>query len=162
MILLLDKEAVNSIENRFIRPGQRLIELDKNIFILILDSKRERKLCNKVKDEIKYRVTYLSGKISLRELRTLANRLDLLVTNDTGNMHIAIASREKTVSLFCLTNFWGVGLIEDNHLNRVINKAKPCNTCLKKKCKSPFCMDLIGTNEVYKTARESSYENSSL
>ncbi len=192
MVLLLDEESINKVQNllkevdinnkytlvgfqigaankykmwapdRFIQLGKRLIELDKNIFILILGSEKEIELCEKVKDGIKYKVISLAGKLSLKELGALINRLNILVTNDTGTMHLAIALKKKTVSLFCPTNFWGVGPIQDNHLHRIIAKEKPCNPCLTKKCKSPFCMDLIGVNEVYEAVRESLYENNSL
>ncbi len=182
MVLLLDKEALNRVENllaklningnkkligfqigaadkykmwspdRFIKLGQRLIEFDEKIFILILGSKDEIKLCNKVKNGIKFRVLSLAGKLSLKELAALVNRLDLLVTNDTGTMHIAVALKKKTVSLFCPTNFWGVGPAQDLHLHKVIAKEKPCNPCVTKRCKNAFCMDLIGVEEVFEGA----------
>lgn len=183
MVLLLDEESRNKVKNlleefgindkyilvgfqvsaankykmwasdRFIQLGKRLIELDKNIFILILGSEKDIELCEKVKYGIKHKIISLAGRLSLKELGALVNELDILVTNDTGTMHLAIALKKKTVSLFCPTNFWGVGPIQDNHLHRIIAKEKPCNPCLTKKCKSPFCMDLIGVEEVYEAVR---------
>ncbi len=149
-------------QNKFIKLGQKLIEFDSDIFILILGSKKEIDLCNQVKDGIKYKVMSMAGKLSLKELVALINRLDILVTNDTGTMHIAVALKKKTVSLFCPTNFWGVGPIQDMHLHRIIAKEKPCNPCLTKKCKSPFCMDLIEVDEVFKAVKGGLLEHRSL
>lgn len=191
MILLLDKEAINQVSNlikelglnnkkligfqigaankhkmwpsdKFIKLGQKLITQDKDIFILILGSQNEIDLCEEVTNGIKENTVSLAGKLSLKQLGALVNRLDLLVTNDTGTMHIAIALKRKTVSLFCPTNFWGVGPIQDNHLHKIIAKDKPCNPCLTKKCKAPFCMDLIEVDEVFESIKEILNENSSV
>ncbi|MCM8809352.1 MAG: glycosyltransferase family 9 protein [Candidatus Omnitrophica bacterium] len=148
--------------DKFIKIGKKLIEFDRNILILILGSKEEKNICNKIKEEIGERVISFAGMLSLKQLANLINRLNLLVTNDTGTMHIAIALKKKTVSLFCPTNFWGVGPIQDMHLHKVISKNKPCNPCITKKCKKPYCMNLIEVDEVFEAIKEILYENSPL
>lgn len=183
MVLILDNQAIDNVEklikifgindkrligfqvgaankykmwpaNKFIQLGQKLIEFDKNIFILIFGSEKEKELCFRVKEGIKERATTLAGRLSLRELAALVNRLDLLVTNDTGTMHIAVALRKKTVTLFCPTNSWGVGPLQDLHLHKVVVKEKPCNPCITKRCKNLFCMDLIEVEEVFQSVKE--------
>ncbi|GAB5046709.1 glycosyltransferase family 9 protein [Thermodesulfovibrio sp. TK110] len=147
---------------KFIELGKRLIEYDENIFIIVLGSKNEKTLCDYVQNKIKHGVISLAGILSLKELRALIEKLQLLVTNDTGAMHIAVALKKKTLSLFCPTNFWGVGPVQDNHLHKIIVKDKPCNFCLTKKCKTPFCMDLIEVDEVFEAIKGILYEDSSL
>lgn len=146
---------------KFIELGRRLIEYDKNILILILGSKKEKDLCNHIENNIEKNVVSLAGSLSLKELRALIENLKLLVTNDTGPMHIAAALKTKTISLFCPTNFWGVGPIQDAHLHKIIAKEKPCNPCITKKCKNPFCMNLIEVDEVFQKVKELLYEDGS-
>jgi ADP-heptose:LPS heptosyltransferase len=139
---------------KFIELGKRLLNYDKNIFILILGSKEEKNLCNYIRDSIRENVLSLAGILSMKELKSLIGNLQLLVTNDTGAMHIAVALKIKTVSLFCPTNAWGVGPVQDLHLHKIIQKDRPCNPCLSKGCKNPFCMDLISEDEVFDAAKE--------
>ncbi|MGB9822822.1 glycosyltransferase family 9 protein [Thermodesulfovibrio sp.] len=141
-------------KENFIELGKKLIEYNKSIVILILGSKQEKKLCETIAKNIGENAISLSGKLSLKELRALIERTDLLVTNDTGTMHIAVALKIKTVSLFCPTHAWGVGPIQDLHLHKIIEKPRPCNPCITKKCKNPYCMNLIKVEEVLVSAKD--------
>src|SRR5208337_1462449 len=135
--------------NKFAALGKRLLQLDPNILILVTGSPRERKLCSTVAHEIGARAFSTAGEVSLKTLRGLIERMDLLVTNDTGTMHMAIALKTKTLSLFCPTNDWGTGPVQDLHLHRIIKKGRTCNPCITKKCARPLCMDQIQVDEVF-------------
>jgi len=50
------------------------------------------------------RVINLTGKINLYELTALMDIIDLLITSDSGPMHIAIAQKTKVLSLWGPTN----------------------------------------------------------
>src|SRR5208283_493016 len=131
------------------------LQLDPNIRILVTGSPRERNLCSAVAHEIGERAFSTAGEVSLKTLRGLIERMNLLVTNDTGAMHMAIALKTKTVSLFCPTNDWGTGPVQDLHLHRIIKKGRTCNPCITKKCARPLCMDQIQVDEVFNSAKES-------
>jgi heptosyltransferase-2 len=75
---------------------------DSKYFILFIGSKEEEKLIHEILDKITYKgnVLDLSGKTTLRELFYLISKIDLLVTNDTGPLHIASAQNTKTIGLF--------------------------------------------------------------
>ncbi|WP_353684123.1 glycosyltransferase family 9 protein [Thermodesulfovibrio sp. 3907-1M] len=141
-------------KENFIQLGKKLIDNNKNVVILILGSKEEKKLCESIAKKIGENAISLAGKLSLRELRALIEKTHLLITNDTGTMHIAIALKTKTLSLFCPTYAWGVGPLQDFHLHKVIEKHRPCNPCITKKCKNPYCMNLIKVEEVLTSAQE--------
>ena len=141
--------------HKFVELGKRLLQLDPNIRILVTGSPRERKLCSTVAHEIGNRAFSTAAEVSLKTLRGLIERMDLLVTNDTGAMHMAIALKTKTLSLFCPTNDWGTGPVQDLHLHMVIKKGMLCNPCITKKCARPFCMDQIEVDEVFHSAKES-------
>ncbi|HAS1420567.1 TPA: glycosyltransferase family 9 protein [Enterobacter asburiae] len=60
------------------------------------------------------------GKVSLTELVATISGFDLLVTGDTGPLHLAIALKVKTVSLFVTANPAYTGPLQDPHLHKVI------------------------------------------
>ncbi|MGD0283406.1 MAG: glycosyltransferase family 9 protein, partial [Dissulfurispiraceae bacterium] len=146
--------------HKFVELGKRLLQLNPGIRILVTGSPRERKLCSTVSHEIGAGAFSTAGEVSLRTLRGLIEKMRLVVTNDTGAMHMAIALRIKTLSLFCPTSPSGVGPLQGPHLHVVVHKDKPCNPCITKKCRQPFCMDLIQVDEVYEAAKKVLHEDS--
>ena len=80
-------------------------------------------------------------------MAALLERCRLLVTNDTGTMHVATAVGTPVVALFgstdpLVTGPWGEG-------NVVIKKDVPCSPCLKRICPTDRqCMTLITVGEV--------------
>ena len=96
-----------------------------------------------------------AGIISLSRMRGLVKKMCVLVTNDTGTMHMAIALKTRTVSLFCPTRSEGTGPVQDLHLHSVIKKDVPCIKCVTKKCEKPFCMESITVDEVFRAVMES-------
>jgi heptosyltransferase-2 len=91
----------------------------------------------------------LAGKTSIKELCENISMLDLLVTNDSGPMHIASAYKIKTITIFgptmeLETNGW-------NNPNEIIlRKPMKCAPCMKREC--PFghheCMKSIKASDV--------------
>ncbi len=74
----------------------------KNIKIIFIGSEEEKGLINEVISKIKEKdkVINLAGKISIRELFYLVERCDLIISNDTGPMHISAAQGARTIGLF--------------------------------------------------------------
>ncbi len=146
------------VEN-FIDLGARLLDLKDSCNIVLIGGPGDAARAEKIKDDIekkggKGRVFNLSGKVVLKDLPAAIKALDVLVTNDTGPLHVAIAVGTKTVSLFVPTNVEGTGPVQDLHLHKVISKPKPCNPCVEKYCKRPDCMGLIKTSEVERAVTE--------
>jgi ADP-heptose:LPS heptosyltransferase len=142
-------------KENFIELGRRLLACNPALRIILTGSKHEKNLCDAIAEEIGEGALSASGRISLKQMSALVKKMHLLVTNDTGTMHIAIALKTKTVSLFCPTNYQGVGPIQDTHLHTIVHKDRPCNPCTTKKCATPSCMRLITVDEVFKAVQES-------
>ena len=146
------------VEN-FIDLGARLLGSKDSCKIVLIGGPGDSARGERIKDAIerkggKGRVFNLSGKVALKDLPAAIKALDVLVTNDTGPLHVAIAVGTKTVSLFVPTNVDGTGPAQDLHLHKVISKPKPCNPCVEKYCKRPDCMGLITTSEVERAVTE--------
>ncbi len=141
-------------KENFIELGKRLISYKSTLKIILIGSKKEKKLIYEIEKGIGDNVIKIAGDLSLKQVAALIQKLNFLVTNDTGLMHIAIALKVRTISLFCPSNWWGVGPIQDLHLHKIIAKEKPCNPCITKKCKDNFCMKQIQVEEVFEAAKE--------
>ena len=90
----------------------------------------------------------LVGKTKLAELITQLKTCRLLLTNDTGTMHLACAEGVPTVSIFGSTEPVLTGPLGDQHT--VIRHQVPCSPCFKREC--PFghyeCMTQITPDQV--------------
>ncbi len=140
--------------DHFVNLAYRVILRQQNVNIVLIGGPSDRRKAEKIKDKIISKipgqkgVINLAGKVSLRNLPCLLKAVDLLVTNDTGPLHVAIAVGTKTVSLFVPSNVEGTGPVQDLHLHRVITRPKPCTPCVEKYCKKPSCMGLITIEDV--------------
>lgn len=94
------------------------------------------------------RVKNLCGRIPLYELPALIKNLTLMITHDTGPMHVAFAVGTPTICLFVPSEVKHTGPYQDLHLHTVIRKERPCQPCLRKYCPDPWCMNLISPVEV--------------
>lgn len=93
------------------------------------------------------RVIDLAGVTSLRELACLIKDCTVLVTNDSGPMHIAAAFEVPMVALFGSTDEELTGPYGQKE--HVIRKKVPCSPCFKRVCPIDFpCMKEIGVEEV--------------
>ncbi|MEO5359911.1 MAG: glycosyltransferase family 9 protein [Nitrospirota bacterium] len=132
----------------FIELGKRILSLYPDARIVITGSADERRLTGEIAAAIGTGAVSLAGALSLKQLAALIKTLSVLVTNDTGTMHIAIALGTRTVSLFCPSNHWGTGAVTERHLHRIISAERPCTPCITKKCRTPHCMNAISVDEV--------------
>ncbi len=92
--------------------------------------------------------TNLVGKTKLAELITQLKTCRLLLTNDTGTMHLACAEGVPTVSIFGSTEPVLTGPLGDQHT--VIRHHVPCSPCFKRECPLGHyeCMTKITPDQV--------------
>lgn len=96
-----------------------------------------------------------SGKLSIKELLMLIANADLMITNDTGPMHIAFALKVKTLALFGPCSPQQYGGIENTI---TIYKNTYCSPCVHEfiipPCKGDNqCMKKITVTEVFIAAK---------
>ena len=99
--------------------------------------------------------TNLVGKTSLSELIARLRACRLLLTNDTGTMHLAASLGVPTVSIFGSTEPVLTGPLGARH--RVVRHHVPCSPCFRREC--PFghydCMKKITPEQVERVMMES-------
>ncbi|MFH0998625.1 MAG: lipopolysaccharide heptosyltransferase II [Pseudomonadota bacterium] len=88
----------------------------------------------------------LTGKTSLKTLAALYETADMLISTDTGPMHLGAAVNTPVVALFGPTAPWRTGPMGDQH--QVIRVDLPCSPCFKRQCPTCDCMNRIHVNQV--------------
>ena len=96
----------------------------------------------------------MCGKCKIEELPYLINNLKMLITNDTGTMHLAIALKTPTISLFSATTAKGIGAYQDLKIHKTIQKDGSFIQKLPKKQRDNSAMKLISVEEVYEKYKE--------
>ena len=113
----------------------------------------------KITEGLCSRVVNLAGRTSLRELSALISLCDLLLTNDSGPMHIADALGVPIVALFGSTSEIITGPYRSG---AVIHKHVSCSPCYQRVCPIDFqCMKEIDADEVYEMVRKMLYSKRS-
>ncbi len=97
------------------------------------------------------RVRSLCGQTSLRELASLLKQARLIVTVDTGPMHLAAALGKKVVALFGPTAPWRTGPFGLGH--RVLRLGLSCSPCFQKRCPTPRCLLELSPEQVFQEAQ---------
>lgn len=91
------------------------------------------------------RVRNLAGKTTLKELAGLFSRADLVVSTDTGPMHVAAATGTPLIALFGPTAPWRTGPYGDGH--EILRPEIDCSPCFQKTCATMECMKTITVEE---------------
>ena len=121
--------------------------------IVLTGSPAERAMTAQLDEELRSsRVINAAGKFSLREAAALIARLDLLVTPDTGPLHVAAALKTPTIGLFAVAS--PVNSNPDFDENKFIKKPRTCSPCVGKNCKFQECMLQIEAREVWEMLKE--------
>jgi len=129
------------------------IKQQTNCVWILFGGKGDLQLCERIESEIqnsKFKTQNVCGKTSLRELMSLLKLCRLLLTNDTGPMHVAAALGTPVVVPFGSTSpeLTGPGLPGDAR-NHLIKSDAPCSPCFLRECPIDFrCMNGIGVGQV--------------
>ena len=88
----------------------------------------------------------LGGETSLLELAYLYKKARMVITTDSGPMHLAAAVKTPVIALFGPTDPARTGPYGDRHT--IIRTALPCSPCFLKKCATRKCMEDITPEQV--------------
>ena len=105
--------------------------------------------------------SWIIPETTLKQLGALLQRCDLVISNDSGPMHIAAAVDTPTVGIFGPTNPRLQGPYGEKH-EVVVKEGLPCLGCNKLTCKTSDCMNLLGPGEVFQVVRKCIEKNSLL
>ena len=137
---------------RFIAAAKE-IQQRTNCVWLIFGGKNDVAIANQIESETqnsKFKIQNLAGKTTLRELMSLLKLCRVLLTNDSGPMHVAAALGTPVVVPFGSTSpeLTGPGLPGDAR-HRLLKSDAPCSPCFLRECPIDFrCMNGITVERV--------------
>ena len=128
-----------------------LLQRDPTIALIGIGDKNGRQTVDAIFNTLPCCYNF-AGQTSIRELIALTALSDLVISNDSGPMHIAAALKRPLIALFGSTNLrrtspWGQAT--------VLYKDVPCAPCYRRKCPKNFCCMLsITPDEVFIHAQQ--------
>lgn len=142
------------LPERFAELGDQLVAKIRkkypeysSVRCLLMGGKGEEALGVEIANRMGSQPIVLSGKTSIRELMSILRRCAVLVTNDTGPMHMAQALGVPVVAIFGSTDPEATGLSGEGQ--SVIRTHVRCSPCLLRACPIDHrCMTGVSTDQV--------------
>lgn len=137
----------------FINLIKKILEDFPTLDILLIGSKGEQDYTEEIASAINHpKVKNTAGLTSVDELIALIHKSKLMISNDTGPMHIAFCTKTPIICLFgpCSPDQYGM----NGGTTHIIYKNVYCSPCVHdfevSPCKGEnICMKLITVDEVY-------------
>lgn len=138
-------------KENFARLADNLIDFGATVvFTGSPEDKGEiKKICELMNHDAQ--VLNLAGHTKLKELAALFSLAHLVITTDTGPMHLAAAVQVPLIALFGPTAPWRTGPYGNEHV--IIRKNLHCSPCFQKTCSAVKCMEEISVEEVLAAAK---------
>jgi len=152
-------EAKRWFPERFAEVTERLCRTmresrEQQVSVVILGAKGEERLGREIATRLSSRSLVLSGGTTIRELMAAVKRCAMLLTNDTGPMHIASAFRVPVVAIFGPTDWRTTSPIGDAHA--IVRQPVDCAPCLLRECPIDHrCMTRVTVDQVYEAGLSS-------
>jgi heptosyltransferase-2 len=139
-------------EDRFAEVGGRLAR-EFNLQIVIVGSEVERPIAEHIARLANSPAVVLNGKTSLETLIGVLAESSLMITNDSGPMHIAAALGTPTVAIFGSTDDVATGPYGPR--TRVVRHPVECSPCMLRTCPIDHpCMRFVTSEDVCQAVRE--------
>jgi ADP-heptose:LPS heptosyltransferase len=149
---------------RFVATALELAQSRSELRFVVTGSPAEARLCQELATRINaalplpagYRAWSSAGQLPLIALPDLLRRSSLLISGDTGPMHLAVTVATPVVALFAVSDPARSGPAYDLERHIVIRKWRTCDPCFSKNCPydEPLCMDNIQVAEVLAAANQ--------
>ena len=137
---------------RFAGVGNRLAA-EKGLKVVIVGGPGESEIGADIEAAMETAPLNLVGKTTVRQMMAIIARSRLVVTNDSGPMHIAAAFQVPIVAIFGPTDHTTTYPWCDNY--RIVRADVDCAPCCKRKCPTDHrCMTGVTVDDVVKAINE--------
>ena len=144
------------LPERFAEVTERLCRTmresrEQQVSVVIFGAKGEERLGQEIAARLSSRSLVLSGTTTIRELMAAVKRCTVLLTNDTGPMHIASAFQVPVVAIFGPTDWRTTSPFGSAHA--IVREPVDCAPCLLRECPIDHrCMTRVTVDQVYEAA----------
>ncbi len=134
------------LPERFIEAAQA-VSAQSNIHWIIFGTAKDAAISETIAKALGQTCTNRAGKTSIEELIAELRECRLLLTNDTGTMHLAALLGIPVVAIFGSTEPGLTGPLGNGHI--VLRHQVECSPCFLRECPIDFrCMKAVTTDEV--------------
>ncbi|MHC1726422.1 MAG: lipopolysaccharide heptosyltransferase II [Syntrophobacteraceae bacterium] len=131
---------------RFAQVADSLIS-DFGCSVLLVGGPGEAAIGTEIAGQMRTNPLNLVGKTSVRQMMALLSMMRIVVTNDSGPMHVAAAFDRPIVALFGPTDHTTTAPAFSRHI--IVRKETDCAPCLKRQCPEDHrCMTGISVKDV--------------
>ena len=144
------------LPERFAEVTDRLchtirVSREQEVCVVIFGAKGEERLGHEIAANLSSKSLVLSGETTIRELMAALKRCEVLVTNDTGPMHIASAFQVPVVAIFGPTDWRITSPFGSAHA--IVRQPVDCAPCLLRECPIDHrCMTRVTVDQVHEAA----------
>jgi len=132
----------------------RVISERPDTRIILFGSASEEEMIREMIDGLKGNIAVAAGRTSVKQVAALIERCDLLVCNDSGLMHAAVAVGTPVVAIYGPTDVRRTAPLGERHT--VVRHELPCSPCFKLEgddqvhaCSHHDCLMTITSSEVF-------------
>jgi lipopolysaccharide heptosyltransferase II len=141
--------SLNLPAKRFAQVADKLVE-KINAKIIFTGTQKEKGLVDFIKKNMEHTAIDITGRTNLRQLAAVLKNCDVVVSNSTGPMHLAVALGTPTVAIFCPIFAAGPirwGPYGEGH-EVVLPPVPVCFKCNPQSCPHYDCMDKIKAEQI--------------
>jgi lipopolysaccharide heptosyltransferase II len=141
----------------FSQTAKKIIS-ELHVPVILFGSDKDMDICSSIEKNSGQNtlLVNLCGKTDLRQTAALLKKCQIVISNDSGLMHLAIAGGSRTISLFGPTPPWDKLPADDKHV--YFYKNLPCSPCYKDgkfpDCQAISCLEAITPEEVFQKVKE--------
>jgi len=135
----------------FARLGDRLAR-ELKVQVILTGGTTDRPLVEGIASRMATRPLMLAGKTSLKELGALLKRVALVISCDSGPLHLAAAMGTPTLALFGPTDPMRTGPYGEGH--RILQAKLDCTPCFRRRCSLNRCLSEITVEETFRQAEQ--------
>lgn len=137
---------------RFAKVGRRVVK-NYNAQILIIGARDDHERAEKLKRAIGEGALNVAGRFTLLQTLELIRRSQLLITNDTGTVHMAALAGTPVIGIYSAWQLKGKWFPYGCR-NIILRKEPECHTCYRSECRHSTCLKDIDAEEVYTAVKE--------
>lgn len=142
---------------RFMRLADQIQEM--GIPVVLIGGREDLPEVERMRSQMRIKPVSVVGQTTLKQLSVLLKKAKLLVTNDSGPMHLAVAVGTPVVALFGPTDpvrTGPYGYSSPSIMHTVIRKPVECSPCLSRSCRigDHRCMMQIEVEEVFEVVKK--------
>lgn len=140
------------LPERFAETADRMVEA-YGFSIVLVGGPGEKTIGEAIQGAMRVRPLNLIGKTTIRQMMAILSKVQLLVTNDSGPMHVAAAFGVPVAAIFGPTDPATTSPLAPSF--RIVRKAVECAPCLKRRCPTDRrCMEAVTVEDVLQAVDE--------